>query len=184
MNPYHSPIETARMQTRLLTPQDAEAWAAFLGHPVANRFLIPPTDADPLAWARQWIAKQEGRYAAGTYGLLAMLEKGTGTLLGQCGLLCQHVDGRDEIEVGYHFFPAHWGKGYASEAARAMRDWGFGHLDTPSIVSIIHRDNLPSQRVAAANGMRQEKACEFAGLPVHVHRIWREEWEQMRATPG
>jgi RimJ/RimL family protein N-acetyltransferase len=90
------------------------------------------------------------------------------------------MDGRFEIEVGYHLLREHWGKGYATEAARVFRNYGFETTETPSIISIIHPDNLPSQRVAIRNGM----TLWAKGQPWHnevydIYRITREEWEKV-----
>ena len=175
---YPIRIETKRLFTRPLTIDDQYPWEEFMGNPEATRYF--PTTADSAAkQAKDWMERQLGRYAVGTYGMMALIHKGTGEWIGQSGMITQEVAGATELEVGYHVFPRFWLQGYATEAARALRDFAFQNLPIQSVISIIHRDNIGSQRVAMHNGMHQEKALEYMKLPVFVFRIWREEWEKM-----
>ena len=66
-----------------------------------------------------------------------------GSLLGP-----QPVEGRQEIEIGYHLKRTVWGNGYATEAALACRDYAFAVLNAPRVVSIVSSQNIPSRRVA------------------------------------
>jgi len=70
----------------------------------------------------------------------------SGEVIGDCGLCPLALKG-PEIEVGYHFAPAHWGKGYATEAARACVDYAFETLHLDRLVAVTHPDNTPSARV-------------------------------------
>ena len=70
----------------------------------------------------------------------------TGELIGDCGLVRQTVDGTDEIEIGYHVRRDQWGHGYASEAARACRDYGFANLKVDKLISLIRPENIASPR--------------------------------------
>jgi ribosomal-protein-alanine N-acetyltransferase len=176
---YPLRIETERLYSRALTMADAPAWTSFLEDAEATRYF-PKQPVTPAERAAMWIESQLKRYSEGSYGLLALIDKESGTWIGQCGHLGQQVDGAAELEVGYHIFPNFWLQGYATEAARAFRDLGFQHNLAPSIVSIIHRENAGSQAVATNNGMKREKACEFKEMEVFVYRIWRGEWEKLQ----
>lgn len=75
-------------------------------------------------------------------------------MIGQCGLTWQDVGGEAPVlEVGYLFLRAHWHQGFATEAARACRDWAFSILRAPRVYSVIRDTNVASQRVAQRNGM-------------------------------
>lgn len=174
--PVH--VETRRLLARPLTLDDQYAWQGFFESEEAIRYF-PSAAEPPLQRARLWMERQLGRYREGRYGMMALIHKETGIFIGQCGLLTQHIDHADELEVGYHIFPAHWRQGYATEAARAFRDLAFHHALAPSIISIIDHRNMGSQAVARNNGMTREKACEWNGLQVFVYRIWRQEWERL-----
>ena len=130
-----------------------------------------------------WITMSLKRYEEGRYGLQALINKSDGELLGICGLLAQDVSDRDELEVGYHLFCKHWGKGFASEAAQLFRDYGFETTGAESIVSIIHPLNFLSKKVAARNGTKlAEKSGTFRGKEVDVFRITRDEWLQLKSN--
>jgi [ribosomal protein S5]-alanine N-acetyltransferase len=136
------------------------------------------------ARARHWIEKQLGRYAANTLGHQALIHKETGAFIGQSGLLLQEVDGRQEIEVGYHIFMKYWGQGYAPEAARAFMAYGFEQEGVDSIISIIDTRNTNSQRVAEKNGLQREKETSWSGLQVYVYRIHKADWLSSLSVRG
>jgi len=99
-------------------------------------------------------------------------------LIGQCGLLLQNIDGVEELEIGYHVLPEHWGKGYAIEAARTWKDYAFKNRISPSLISMIHVDNKASRKVAEKNGMIVDKETVYKDLPVVIYRITYSEWLQ------
>ena len=177
---YPLRIETARLWTRPVTMDDQHAWTAFLADPEATRYLPNPEGLSPEQRSEAWMGKQLGRYADARYGMLALIHKETDAFIGQCGLLRQTVDDAEELEVGYHIFPQHWRQGYASEAAQAFRDLAFENNLAPSIISLIHQQNLGSQAVARANGMQLERTTHFLGLDAFVFRITRAEWLRLK----
>lgn len=102
--------------------------------------------------------------------------KETGEFVGRVGLIRQE----EGIEVAYALAPRHWHRGYATEAARACRDWAFTHLACDRVISLVYTRNQPSRRVAERNGMRIVAEITRANLPHHVYAITRAEWEQLR----
>jgi RimJ/RimL family protein N-acetyltransferase len=83
------------------------------------------------------------------------------------------VDETDEIEIGYHVRRDLWGRGYASEAARACREHGFSRLGAERLVSLIRPENLPSRRVAEKTGLSLWKEVTWRELPHCVYAIRR-----------
>jgi len=81
------------------------------------------------------------------------------------------VDGKKELEVGYHILREYWGRGYAPEAAQAFIKYGAENSDFDSIISIIHRENKNSIAVALKNGLKKEKETTWFDLPVSIYRI-------------
>ena len=105
-----------------------------------------------------------------------MILKSSGGLIGDCGLYArQIVDGVEEVEIGYHVRRALWGQGYAPEAARACRDYGFARLEVNHLISLIRPENLQSRRVAEKIGMRLSKETVWRDLRHCVYRIDRNE---------
>jgi ribosomal-protein-alanine N-acetyltransferase len=136
------------------------------------RFYPAPLDQ---AGVESWIARNCRRYARDGHGLWAMVLKSSGELIGDCGLTVQDVEGASEIEIGYHVRRDHWGQGFATEAARACRDYGFAHLGVSRLVSIIRPENLASRRVAEKNGLAIWKEVTRVDLPHLVYAIRREQ---------
>ena len=102
-----------------------------------------------------------------------MIEKKSVNFVGWCGLLVQEVDGQRELEVGYSIMPAHWRKGYASEASGACVQFAFDRGLSETLISIVQVDNIPSQRVAERNGMSRGIQTTYNGNAVHIYRILR-----------
>lgn len=102
---------------------------------------------------RSWLRRQLQRYEEYGFGLWAVILKDTGEFIGQCGVTMQAVEDELVPEVGYLFERAHWHHGYATEAARACRDYAFDVLGFDEVYSIIRDTNLASQGVARRNGM-------------------------------
>jgi len=172
MKSYNYPtLETQRLKTDYLTPADYNLWEAFLGDEETVQYFLPRGDMSLADFSKFWIDIQIQRYKDKRYGLQAIYSKATNELIGQCGLLTQIVDDQEELEVGYHIFKKHRGKGYAPEIAKRFIKFAFENNLAESIVSIIHKDNLKSQRVAEKNGLQKEKETIWKDLPVFIYRI-------------
>jgi RimJ/RimL family protein N-acetyltransferase len=174
---YTDHLETQRLITRFITQGDVTAWMEYCNDSVATSFTSFPHKNTPSEMAQYWIDLCLKRYSENRLGLQALIDKETGAFIGQCGLLRQEVNGRSEIEVGYHLIRRHWGKGYATEAAQMFRDYGFENNVADSLVSIIHPQNVQSKAVALRNGMKLvETNAIFRGGEYNLFRITREEW--------
>jgi hypothetical protein len=95
--------QSLRLHFRHLQVSDVAAWEAFVSNPEAVRFFPPGLNVTQSAVG--WIERQLNRYRADGFGLNALIEKESGALVGQCGLLRQEVDGIQELEIGYHLLP-------------------------------------------------------------------------------
>lgn len=143
-------LETKRLTLRRLEEADFSAWSAVLGDPQVMYAYEHGFSEDEV---RQWIDRQQERYAKYGFGLWAVMEKASGELIGDCGVTMQDWDGREVPEIGYHLRRDKWRQGFAIEAAAACREYGFHTLNFPELFSIIRDNNFPSQRVALRNGM-------------------------------
>jgi [ribosomal protein S5]-alanine N-acetyltransferase len=158
-------LETERLVLRHLAPGDLDALAAIQADGEVMRYFTsgPRTRDEVLGELERCIALQD-RYG---FSLWAAIDKADGRLIGRCGLLPQALQGRDEVEIAYLIARSHWNLGLGTEAARAIRDHGFDRLGRDRLVSIIHRDNLASRRVAEKAGLRPERVIQFMN-----HRCW------------
>jgi ribosomal-protein-alanine N-acetyltransferase len=102
----------------------------------------------------------------------AIIDKQTGKLIGQCGLLIQTIQNTQQLEIGYSILPAFWGRGYACEAAIKCRDYAFSNNLADSLISAVHQDNIASEKVAIKNGMTLEKKVGS----FHIFSITKERW--------
>jgi RimJ/RimL family protein N-acetyltransferase len=165
-------LETQRLVLREFQFEDLDALAAILCDRATMRYY--PVSFDRAAVA-DWIQRNRTRYANDGHGLWAMILKSTRELIGDCGLVRQSVDAVDEIEIGYHVRRDLWNQGYASEAARACRDYGFANLKVDRLISLIRPENLASRRVAEKNGMTIWKEVTKVDLLHYVYAVKREQ---------
>jgi ribosomal-protein-alanine N-acetyltransferase len=165
-------LETKRLILRKLTVEDAEALYRVYHEPeVLTYFTKGPPDS--VAVARADIERHLKYYEQHGFGLWATILRDSGELIGRCGLLSQQVDNVAEVEIGYLISPRFWGRGLASEAARAIRDFGFDVVGRSHLISIIHPQNLASKRVATAVGMNFSKTTRFHDVDVEIFSISR-----------
>jgi [ribosomal protein S5]-alanine N-acetyltransferase len=167
---YEDRLQTRRLITRFLTPEDVIVWAEFFNDKEATAFFPFLGPGSSAAKAKWWIERQLTRYREKRFGLQALIHKETKEFIGQCGLLLQEVDGVSEIEVGYDIFKKHWGQGYAPEAAKVFIDYAFKNNLADSVVSIIDVRNTKAQRVAEKSGLTKEKQTKWLGHDVYIYR--------------
>jgi len=168
-------LETERLTLRQFTDDDADAIFAIIGDPIAMQYYPRSFSREDAA---EWIERNLRRYVNDEYGLLAVVLKSSGKVIGDCGLSWQLADGEPVLELGYHLRRDHWGQGYATEAARACMDYAFRELMVEKLVSLISSENRPSRRVAERNGMREERLVMHDDLPHLMYAITRETYAQ------
>lgn len=172
-------LTTRRLTLRPLTRDDWADLAAMLQDARVMCAYEHPFSKEEVD---QWLERQLTRYDREGVGLWAAVERESGRLIGQAGITWQDWGEQRVPEIGYLFHRAFWHRGYATEAARAWRAYGFSTLGLPALYSIIRENNIPSQRVAIRNGMsvvgRMVKHYYGMDMPHMVYRITREEFER------
>lgn len=165
-------LQTQRLRLREFTALDADALESILSDPETMRYYPAPYDR---AGVEQWIERNRKRYREDGVGLWALELIGTEELIGDCGIVLQQVEGEALYEIGYHLRRDFWGRGLATEAAVACRDWAFAHLEAECLISLIRPENLPSRRVAERVGMTVWKEVAWRGLAHCVYSVGRAE---------
>lgn len=160
------PPPTERLAFRPMTTDDLDDMAALLGDPDVMRHYPRPRTRDEAAG---WIAWNQRLYQQEGHGLWILTLRATGEFVGDCGLTPQDVDGVTELEIGYHVRTAYQGRGLATEAAAACRDFARDVLAAPRLVAIVRPDNVPSQRVAEKIGLPFERDATSHDLPVRLY---------------
>ena len=122
----------------------------------------------------------------GTWFQLAIVEKESGGVVGDCGLHCRKDDPR-QMEVGVTLAPSHQGRGYATEALACLLDFIFRILGKHRISAVTDAENLPAAALFRRLGFRQEahfvEHLWFKGQwgSEFVFALLRREWESRRA---
>jgi RimJ/RimL family protein N-acetyltransferase len=146
------PIVTERLTLRRSLPEDASEIARYRSDPMVRRYQgWGQTDA---ATVRRQIEEMTGRLPGepGGWVQFTALEREGGTLVGDVGL--SPADGEDDvILVGYTIDPAYQGRGYATEAVRALVDYAFDTLGAGLIRAYASAENTPSHRVVEKSGL-------------------------------
>ncbi|RKR12425.1 RimJ/RimL family protein N-acetyltransferase [Maribacter vaceletii] len=163
-------IETERLLFRKIIPSDFNSWLPFYEDPTSTQFW-EGLDKDPKIACENHFKGIFNRYNNNLGGMNALLDKESLQFIGMCGLLVQTVDTSKEIEIGYSILPKYRRLGYATEAAKKCKAYALKNKITNSIISIIHIDNIPSQKVAIANGMFLDKTTTYKNNPVHIYRV-------------
>jgi len=174
-NNYLKNHYSERLMFKPLDESAKDKWRRFLASSETNKYL--PLHAQNADYVENWFVKLFERYRNNHFGFLGVYLRDSDELLGQIGLLEQDLFGEKILEVGYHLFPEYWGKGYATEGARYFKSFAFDNNLAEKLYSMIHRDNLPSQKVAKRNGMRLEAKTEIWSLPVNLFTIQKSDYE-------
>lgn len=165
--------ETERLRFRKLTENDISSWAEFFVNNDRLQFFNFDLSKSKETLAEEWIQLQLNRYENRQYGHLAAELKTDGTLIGLSGILPRNLEGQQEYEVAYSLKPAYWGKGYGTEMATCIKNFGFKNLDTKRLISMISIGNKASIHVAQKNEMSLLFNTHYQGEEVHVYGVTR-----------
>jgi RimJ/RimL family protein N-acetyltransferase len=164
-------IETARLLLRPMRADDRDDLLAVFGDPgVMATFGAEPFGQSEMT---SWIARNLEHQERHGYGLFSVMHKADRCLIGDCGLEHRDIAGAPEVELGYDLRRDYWNRGLATEAAKAVRDYAFGDLKVPRLVSLIRQGNAASARVAEKVGMRREVDILQSGTRYWVYRLVR-----------
>lgn len=162
-------IETQRLKFRRYRDDDFDYLFSLLSDSAMVRYIGDGNikDGKETATFLEWIYST---YSVGSdMGLMIIVRKDDQSLIGHAGLVPQMIDGVEELEIGYWVSRKNWGKGYATEAALALRDYGLINLDKNRLISLIQPKNMASKRVASKIGMNFDKEVILGDQNVHVH---------------
>ena len=162
-------IETSRLTLRYITIRDAKALMPILGDPEVMRYSLIGVHDRPLI--RQFIEQRLLSYLEPGFGLYAVINRQNRELMGYCGFFIQSIEHIKEVEIGYRLAKKYWGKGYATEAAKAVLEYGRKRFNFQRFVCSIDPQNSRSIRVAKKLGMELEKQVIYHGLNVEMYSL-------------
>lgn len=142
-------LETERLFLRPFRKEDAAAMYALNDDPEVLRYTGDTQFAD-IAAVEVFLETYD-QYEKYGVGRLTAIEKETHEIIGWCGIK-YHPD-KDEYDLGYRFSKKYWGKGYATESAKACIDYASNKLGIDYLVGHVHKDNPASSRVLEKMGM-------------------------------
>jgi RimJ/RimL family protein N-acetyltransferase len=173
---YHNTMETSivcqtsRLILRKFNESDVDPLLGFRGDPEVMRFSITgPETREGIQ--TKYLPSCLRRYTRDGLGQWAVVRKSDGICVGECGICVQEADGEREFEISYRMRRDCWGKGLATEAARACRDYGFKEAGLRRLISIIESENAASIRVAEKLGMTLERRALFHDIPVLIFSV-------------
>lgn len=156
-----STLETERLVLRPMVSGDLDALIAIFGDPVVMAaFASQPLSREQV---QGWLSRNLAHQLEHGYGLFAVCLKSDGRMIGDCGLELMELDGEHVAELGYDFRSDCWNRGYATEAAAAVRDYAFDVLGLTRLASLIRPGNEASARVAEKAGARNTGSIERDG---------------------
>jgi RimJ/RimL family protein N-acetyltransferase len=163
-------IETDRLRLRGMKNSDLDAFAEMNADPEFARYF---GTGEPLSRFDSWkvLSMLAGHWALNGFGFWIVEEKQSNQLIGRVGIW--NPDGWPGTEIGWGIAREHWGKGYATEAALAAKNWAFDHLDIDELISVIHPDNEASKRVAKRIGEVYTKTIDVLGKTSDIYTIRR-----------
>lgn len=171
-------LRTARLLLRGWRDDDAAAFAAMSADPAVMRYLPPPD--------RDWIPRMRAHWREHGFGQFVVELPGEAPFIGVVGLAHVRfaVPFAPAVEAAWRLAPAYWGKGYATEAAQAAIEDGFGRLGFGEIVAFTVSANLASQRVMMRLGITRDPSEDFDHLRLPPgHKLRRHVLCRLRRPP-
>jgi RimJ/RimL family protein N-acetyltransferase len=164
-------LETPRLRLRRFRGSDLDAYAEMSADAEVMKYIgTGVTFNRNEAWRS--IASMLGHWQLLGYGMWAVERKDSGAFVGRAGFL--DPPGWPGFEVGWVLGRAHWGHGFATEAARATLDYAFDVLKRERVISLIREGNERSIRVAEKLGERYAGEVELLGSKARVYEVRRD----------
>lgn len=163
--------QSERLHFRKLTENDITAWTEFFIKNENLKFLGIDLEKSPETLATNWIQKQLERYETSGLGHLAVETFHNSEFIGVGGILPRILNNQQEYEIAYSLIPRFWNKGFGTEIAEKMRNFGLSKIKTSRFISIIDKRNTASMNVAKKIGMKTLFETEYLGMDVFVFGI-------------
>jgi ribosomal-protein-alanine N-acetyltransferase len=143
-------ITTHRLILRSFTDADGKALKRIIADPTSMRLWPAPDQAEGVT---EWIERSRASFKLDGHGCLAVILQSDGRCIGDCGILRQSVEGEVLTVIRWTIQAPHWERGFAVEAATAMRDAVFARHPLERLHACIAWDHVAAQRIAERIGM-------------------------------
>jgi len=162
-------IETERLILRGPTEADLRDWIACIWSDAEVMRYMPRMDDSPDAFAKAVLAGFTNTREQHQAGAWVITDKADGHFMGHC--ILRYREAVNDHELGYALGRAFWGKGYATETARALARYGFEHANLERIFAVVIPENVPSARVLEHVGFVYATDGVFHDLPVAFYGL-------------
>ena len=169
-------LTTERLYLREFTLKDAQNFIDLNSNPNVVKYTGDGAIQD-LEKAKEILETITFPQYKNKLGRWAVHLKSTDEFLGWCGL--KYIEQLNEIDLGYRFFEKHWGKGYATESAKAVLAYGFDTLKVNVIVARAAIENVNSHKVLKKIGMKFEKEGEEHGDKIYKYRLSNADYQAL-----
>ncbi len=163
-------LTTPHQSLRAFTPADAPVLHRILNEVDILKYYPNPSAPD-LERVERFIQRQLAHWEQYGYGWWAVVPHGQDEMIGWNGL--QFLPETGETEVGYLLSTAFWGRGLATDGARAALEWGFANFPLDEIVGLVHPENIASQRVLEKSGLTFRERANYFGMDVFRYTLKR-----------
>ncbi len=169
-------LTTERLLLREFTLEDSQLLIDLNSNPNITRYTGDGPLKD-LAEAKDILLNTILPQYPDKLGRWAVNLKATNEFIGWCGL--KHLASLNEIDLGYRFFENHWGKGYATESAKAVLNYGFNTRKLKVIVARAAIENINSVNVLRKIGMKFEKEDVEHGDKIFKYRLTDKDFQSI-----
>lgn len=167
-------IETARLILRMYEIRDVDAIHAIWNDPDVTRYFPPEHRQRTKEQVSERLSRLLQRWRERGYGQWAVVLKDDKKLIGYCGL--QPLDKTTQVEIFYGFPRQYWGKGFATEAARAALRYAFEEIKLPRVAAVTHPENAASQKVLQKISFKSEGEKRIYEMNLSYFSLSQEEY--------
>jgi RimJ/RimL family protein N-acetyltransferase len=168
-------IETQRLRLRQLAPDDLDAYHSLIYADAEVMRFMPGGQPRPREKAARFLERSLHHWEERGFGPWGVTLRKSGGLIGHCGLF--YVEEAREIEVMYALARDQWGKGLATEGAKASLRYGFEQLELERIVAFVMPENIASVRVIEKLGMGFQENTQLWGLDLATYALERSAYQ-------
>jgi len=159
-------LETERLILRQFQDEDWKDLHHYYSSEEATRYTVGRAFSEGESW--RIMSAMLGHWVLRGYGPYALEEKSSSKVIGTAGFW--YPNDWPSPEIKWALAPAYWGKGYASEAARALQKIGKEYLPEISLISLIAKENQASIKLALAVGACFDREIDFRGGKWDIYR--------------
>jgi ribosomal-protein-alanine N-acetyltransferase len=174
-------LETERLLLREILPTDAEAMFALDNNPNVHRYLGNKT-VETIEQCQGYIESIRNQYIQNGIGRFAVVLKETNEVIGWSGIKFITEYENDHInfyDIGYRLQEKHWGKGYASESAKAWLDYGFNEMNIPKMYASANKENSGSIKILKKIGMQIVSEFDWREIPCYWFELENERFKNI-----